>query len=77
LQQTSAWVGKNRNAQKRKTGMADLQIEYRELDSLIPYAKNARTHTEEQVLKIASRLGVSFNPMAVRVQCDCHLFFTH
>jgi hypothetical protein len=57
--------------------MDELKIEYRELDSLIPYAKNARTHSEEQVLKIASRIGVSFNPMAVRVQCDCHLFFTH
>lgn len=36
--------------------MAELQIEYRELDSLIPYAKNARTHSEEQVLKIAGSI---------------------
>jgi DNA modification methylase len=34
----------------------ELQIEYRELDSLIPYAKNARTHSDEQVLKIAGSI---------------------
>jgi ParB-like chromosome segregation protein Spo0J len=34
----------------------ELQVEYRELDSLIPYAKNARTHSEEQVLKIAGSI---------------------
>ena len=36
--------------------MDELQIEYRELDSLIPYAKNARTHSEEQILKIAGSI---------------------
>lgn len=35
------------------TETGDLRIEYRSLDSLIPYARNPRTHSEEQVAQIA------------------------
>ena len=31
-----------------------LKIEYRSLDSLIPYARNPRTHSEEQIVQIAA-----------------------
>ena len=30
-----------------------LQVEYRPLDDLTPYARNARTHSAEQVAQIA------------------------
>ena len=33
--------------------MSELQIEPRPLDRLIPYARNARTQSEEQVAQIA------------------------
>jgi len=33
-----------------------LQIEYRSPDSLVPYAKNPRTHSEEQIAQIASSI---------------------
>ncbi len=33
-----------------------LQVEYRPLESLIPYARNARTHTEAQVAQIAASI---------------------
>ena len=36
--------------------MADLVIVYRPLDVLIPYARNARTHSEEQVAQIAASI---------------------
>lgn len=32
---------------------ADLSLEYRDLDSLVPYAANARTHSQAQVAEIA------------------------
>jgi DNA modification methylase len=35
----------------------DLQIERRPLDRLIPYARNPRTHTEEQVAQIAASIA--------------------
>ena len=34
----------------------DLQIIYRNVDDLIPYARNARTHSEEQITKLASSI---------------------
>lgn len=34
----------------------DLQIVYRNVDDLIPYARNARTHSEEQITKLASSI---------------------
>ena len=37
------------------TGMG-LKIEHRRLDQLLPYAKNARTHSDEQVALIASSI---------------------
>jgi ParB-like chromosome segregation protein Spo0J len=34
----------------------DLKVEYRPIESLIPYAKNARTHSDEQVAQIAASI---------------------
>ena len=39
----------------RLTGR-DLAVEQRPLDSLIPYAKNARTHSDAQVAEIAASI---------------------
>ena len=36
--------------------MTALQIQYRSIESLIPYARNARTHSEEQVAQIAASI---------------------
>lgn len=36
--------------------MQKLAIKYRSVDSLIPYARNARTHSEEQVSRIAASI---------------------
>ena len=35
---------------------ASLRIEYRALDSLVPYERNPRTHSEEQVAQIAASI---------------------
>lgn len=35
---------------------ASLKIEYRSLDSLVPYASNPRTHSEEQIDQIAASI---------------------
>ena len=44
-----------------------MQIDYRDINALIPYARNARTHSEEQVSEIASSIReFGFNdPVAV------------
>lgn len=34
----------------------DLKVEYRSVDDLIPYARNARTHSDEQVTRIAASI---------------------
>lgn len=34
----------------------ELKIEYRDINSLIPYARNSRTHSEEQVVQIAASM---------------------
>ena len=36
--------------------MPKIQVEYRFVDSLIPYARNARTHSDEQVAQIAASI---------------------
>lgn len=36
--------------------MQELQVEYRYVDTLIPYARNARTHSDEQVSQIAASI---------------------
>ena len=36
--------------------MEKLQVVYRKVNDLIPYARNARTHSEEQVTRIASSI---------------------
>lgn len=33
-----------------------LQVEYRKVEDLIPYARNARTHSEEQITRLASSI---------------------
>ena len=33
-----------------------LKIEYKKIDSLIPYARNSRTHSNEQISQIASSI---------------------
>ena len=37
--------------------MSPLQIQYRSIESLIPYANNARTHSDEQVAQIAASIA--------------------
>lgn len=34
----------------------ELKIEYRDINSLIPYARNSRTHSEEQIVQIAASI---------------------
>ncbi|QYX58072.1 ParB N-terminal domain-containing protein [Roseovarius sp. SCSIO 43702] len=43
---------------QRKSSVSDreLAIEYRALDSLVPYARNARTHSEAQIAEIAGSI---------------------
>lgn len=36
--------------------MSDLAVEYRQLSDLIPYARNSRTHSDEQVGQIAASI---------------------
>src|SRR5688500_10225770 len=36
--------------------MTALQIQYRPIESLIPYARNARTHSDEQITQIAASI---------------------
>ena len=52
---------------KRTKKEIALQIEYRDIETLIPYARNARTHSDEQVAQIASSIKeFGFNdPIAV------------
>ena len=37
--------------------MTNLQVEHRSLDRLLPYARNARTHSDEQVAQIAASMA--------------------
>lgn len=34
----------------------ELKVEYRDINSLIPYARNSRTHSEEQIVQIAASI---------------------
>lgn len=47
--------------------MNNLQVEYRPLDALVPYANNARTHSDEQVAQIAASIAAFgfVNPVLV------------
>ena len=36
--------------------MSNLQVQYRQVSDLIPYARNARTHSDEQVARIAASI---------------------
>ena len=45
----------------------ELKIEYKKVDDLLPYARNARTHSEEQITQLASSIkefGFN-NPVAI------------
>lgn len=37
--------------------MNNLEVEYRPLDALVPYANNARTHSDEQIAQIAASIA--------------------
>jgi hypothetical protein len=43
--------------------LAELAIEYRPISALIPYARNARTHSEEQIAQIAASIRASCTPL--------------
>jgi ParB-like chromosome segregation protein Spo0J len=43
-------------AKSAATPARDLAIEYRDISTLIPYARNARTHSEAQVAEIAGSI---------------------
>jgi len=36
--------------------MTDLKVEYKNIKELIPYCNNSRTHSDDQVLQIASSI---------------------
>lgn len=36
--------------------MADLQVTYRDVNGLIPYVNNSRTHSDEQVTQVAASI---------------------
>ena len=36
--------------------MADLQVTYRDINGLIPYVNNSRTHSDEQVKQVAASI---------------------
>jgi ParB family transcriptional regulator, chromosome partitioning protein len=42
--------------QQEKAGVAALKIELRSIEKLIPYARNARTHSPDQVAQIAASI---------------------
>ena len=37
--------------------MKNLKVEYRSLDELIPYANNARTHSDSQIAQIVASIA--------------------
>jgi hypothetical protein len=39
-----------------KGSQAGLRVEYRPLDALVPFERNARTHSEEQIGQIAASI---------------------
>ena len=45
-----------RAAAKPKEAETGLSVEYRDLEALIPYARNPRTHSEAQVAEIAASI---------------------
>src|SRR5437879_13079120 len=62
----------DQNTMTAPTGESRLQVEYWPLDRLIPYARNARTHSSAQVAEIAGSIrafGFS-NPILVGDDAD-------
>src|SRR5882762_4494273 len=41
----------------RARAREDMAIEWREISTLIPYARNARTHSDAQIAEIAGSIG--------------------
>ena len=52
---TNSGVGRKGEKSRALTGL-DLAVDHRPLESLIPYARNARTHSDAQVAQIASSI---------------------
>ena len=48
--------GSNRFFSKMNDMTSPLEIEYRSIDALVPYARNARTHSEVQVAQLAASI---------------------
>jgi hypothetical protein len=46
----------SKKADTGHSGARDLAIEWRDIGTLIPYARNARTHSEAQVAQIAGSI---------------------
>lgn len=40
-----------------------LEVKYRNTDELIPYARNARTHSESQIAQIAASISIRFEDL--------------
>ncbi len=53
--------------------MSDLSIEYQSIESLIPHARNARTHSEEQIAGIAASIHeFGYEDFRFCVENDCY-----
>src|SRR5579875_4227515 len=46
-----------RKDRSRRNSHMDLTIEYRPVERLIPYVRNARTHSEDQIAQIAASIA--------------------
>ena len=42
-----------------------LSIVYRDIDGLVPYARNARTHSDEQIAQLAASLREFLNALGI------------
>jgi ParB-like chromosome segregation protein Spo0J len=70
---------KKTKTQSNKTTSAtdDLVIEYRSLGSLIPYSRNPRTHSEEQIAQIAASIREFGFTNPVLIDGDCGVVAGH
>ena len=50
--------------------MNTLNVEYRKVEALIPYARNPRTHAESQIAKIAASI-VEYGRASCRERVSC------
>lgn len=70
-------MAKRKPEEAPKTRDADLQIVYRSLDGLIPFARNSRTHSEQQVAQIAASIREFGFTNPVLVDADGGLIAGH